>query len=227
MTNPVLLHNLEHKNLRVIRERSAAFGDNVMSCIAFPAEFRDLQAHYPIVFARGADGAGFEARALLGFEEGENLFLGPRGWDAHYVPMAIERQPFLIGRSADEMLIHIDLDSPRVSTTDGEPLFLPYGGASDYLNDINATLRSIHDGVQNLPHFMDALSGEALLRPFVVALPGLRLEGFYTIDEEKLNGLPAETLERLSRAGYLHAIYMAIASLSNFQSLIARKQAHA
>ena len=43
-----------------------------------------------------------------------------------------------------------------------------------------------------------------------------RLAGFYTINEERLLGLSGAVLERFNRAGYLQAIYMAIASLSQF-----------
>ena len=50
-----------------------------------------------------------------------------------------------------------------------------------------------------------------------------RFGGFYTINEDRLALLPAATLERLHKAGYLAAIYFQIASLSNFRALIDRK----
>jgi hypothetical protein len=50
-----------------------------------------------------------------------------------------------------------------------------------------------------------------------------RLAGFYTIHEERLGALGGQALERLSNAGWLHAAYMAIASLSNFRGLIERQ----
>ena len=54
MTNSVLLNNIDHKDLRVITTRSAAYGDDVMFALTFPAEFRNVQAHYPIVFRKTA-----------------------------------------------------------------------------------------------------------------------------------------------------------------------------
>ena len=81
MSNPVLLNNVAHKNLCVITTRGARYGDNVMLAVTFPSEFRNLQAHYPIVFRKGGDGISFEAVALFGFQEGENLFLGKDGWE--------------------------------------------------------------------------------------------------------------------------------------------------
>lgn len=237
MPNIALLNNVEHKQLRVITARGAAYGDAVMSALTFPAEFRELQAHYPIVFAKNQDGTGFDPIALFGFQQGENLFLGGgpglgNGWDAPYIPLTVERQPFLIGRPADGsdegMMIHIDLDSPRVSTTEGEPLFLSYGGSSEHLERTSRVLRSIHDGIETSKTFVEALLHLELLESFVLDIElndgsQNRLAGFYTINEERLASLKAEQLARLHEAGYLQAIYMAVASLSQFRGLIERK----
>ena len=74
MTHHVLLNNVDHKDLRVITTRSARYGDDVMYAITFPSEFRNIQANYPLVFRKNAQGQ-FEPTALLGFQERQNLFL--------------------------------------------------------------------------------------------------------------------------------------------------------
>jgi len=228
MSQPVPLHHLDHKDLRVITDRGAAYGDDVMFCPTFPQEFRAVQAHYPIVFRATADG-GYEALALFGFEAGENLFLTPQGWDAHYVPLAVERHPFLIGRHGDELNIHVDLDHPRVNTTVGEKLFLSYGGISEYLERINSVLLTLHQGLQAMPAFVQALREHELLESFVADITlqdgaEHRLAGFYTIHEERLHALPGAALERLSRDGHLQAIYMVVASFAHMRDLIARRE---
>src|SRR5579862_3011322 len=122
MTRPVLLNNVDHKDLRVdTSSHSAAFGDAVMLALTFPAEFRNVQAYYPIVFHKNADGT-FQPFALFGFREGQNLFLAPGDrWDASYIPLAIARQPFMIVRQEGAPVVHIDLDSPRIGASQGEP----------------------------------------------------------------------------------------------------------
>ena len=100
MTRHVLLNNIDHRDLRVVTARGAAWGDAVMSTPTFPAEFRDIQAYYPIAFQKNDDGT-LQPVALFGFQAGQNLFLDGERWDAAYVPLAIERQPFLIGTQAD------------------------------------------------------------------------------------------------------------------------------
>jgi hypothetical protein len=228
MANTVLLNNVDHKDLRIITARGADYGDDVMLALTFPAEFRNIQAHYPIVFRKTAE-AQFQPVALFGFQERQNLFLGARGWDATYVPLTIERQPFFIGIGADRQpMIHIDLDSARISRTDGEPLFKAHGGLTEFLERMNSILHAIHRGVEGTGAFIAALLEHNLLESFVLDVQlddgsQNRLAGFYVINEERLVGLTGDVLERLSKAGYLQAAYMAVASLSNFRALIERR----
>ena len=228
MTQIVMLNNVDHQALRVVTARHARYGDNVMTCATFPAEFRDLQAHYPIVFRKDEQG-GYEPLVLLGFQEGENLFLGPQGWDVNYVPLAIERMPFLIGRSGEQLNVHIDLSSPRVSRDEGEALFLAYGGVTPYLERVNSMLLAIHQGLQQVQDFIAALREHDLLESFVADIEledgsQNRLYGFHTINEDKLYALPGAALESLNRAGHLLSIFMVLGSMSNFRGLIDRKQ---
>jgi hypothetical protein len=229
MANHQLLNNIAHKDVRVRTERSIELGDGLMSALTFPAEFRSIQAHYPIVFRQSTPGAAFQPLALFGFQEGQNLFLGDGCWDASYLPMAIERQPFLIGRSGEELVIHIDMDSPRISQQQGQPVFLTHGGSTDYLDRINSLLLAIHQGIDATPIFIAQLQRLDLLESFVLDIElgdgtQNRLAGFHTINEERLESLPGSELEHLAKAGFLQSIYMAIASLSNFRALIERQQ---
>lgn len=227
MTNHVLLNNIDHKDLRVITTRSAQYGDDVMYAVTFPSEFRNIQAHYPIVFRKNAQGQ-FEPIALMGFQDRQNLFLTSRGWDATYIPLTIERLPFLIGFSADKQpLMHVDLDSPRISRTEGEPVFRGYGGNTEFLERMSSVLLAIHQGIAAVQPFVAALVEYELLESFVLDVQLAngsqnRLAGFYTISEERLLNLNGAVLERFNRAGYLQAIHMAIASLSQFRALIER-----
>jgi SapC len=225
---PVLLNNVAHADLRVRTDRSAQLGDDLMCALAFPQEFRSLQAHYPLVFQKTADGTSFQPVALFGLQEGQNLFLGPDGWDAPCLPMAVEHQPFLIGTSGDELLVHVDLDSPRLSLSEGEPVFLPLGGHTDYLERITALLAAIHEGVQQLPAFIDALLRHQLLESFVLDIEldngtQHRLAGLYTLQEDRLASLDGPALARLNEDGHLLPIYMAMASLSQLRGLIERQ----
>jgi hypothetical protein len=227
MARHVLLNNVDHKDLRVDTTRSAALGDDQMFALTFPAEFRNVQACYPIVFHKGANGC-FQPVALFGFREGQNLFLEGPGWDAEYIPMSVERQPFLIGRdAAGDAVIHIDLDSPRVARGGGEALFREHGGTTDYLEHVSSVLQALHEGIATIPPFIDALLHNSLLESFVFDVSvddgeQRRLAGFYTVHEERLRALDGAALSSLHRAGHLEAAFMAVASLSNLRRLVDR-----
>ncbi len=228
MPNPVLLNNVDHLNLRVKTNRGAQYGENEMVALTFPAEFRELQGQYPIVFRKSDDGDQFYAMALLGLMDGENLYLSEERWEATYVPLSILRQPFLIGVGNGDLLVHIDLDNTRVNETEGEALFLPHGGSTEFLERMNSLLFTLHQGLESMGPFTKTLLELDLLESFVVDIElkdgsQNRFAGFYTINEESLAKLNAETLDKLHKNGYLQAIYMALASLQQFRGLIERK----
>lgn len=227
MTQHALLNNVHHKDLRVITQRAARYGDDIMASPTFPAEFRNVQAHYPIVFHPTEQGE-FVPLALFGFREKQNLFLGESGWDAPYVPLMVERVPFLIGRGPNsEQVIHVDLDNPRISRTEGERVFLEHGGNSEYLERMSSMLATIHQGLLATNPFVGALVEHELLESFALDIQFRdgaqhRMTGFHTIREEKLARLGPEALGKLHEKGYLQAIFMVIASLSHFRDLIER-----
>jgi hypothetical protein len=235
MARHVLLNNVEHKAMRVITTRSAALGDNVMSAVVVPAEFRSVQACYPIVFQKRTDTGQFQPLALFGFEERENLFLTESGWDASYIPLSVERQPFLIGgrgsaqqAAPPQLVVHVDLDSPRISSTQGEPVFLAYGGTTDFLNRASALLHQLHAGLESTPAFVDALLNLDLLESFVIDIElkdgsHNRLAGFYTVNEERVRALDGTNVATLHAQGYLELLYMVVASTVHFRDLIDRR----
>jgi len=238
MTNHVLLNNVDHKDLKVITTRSAEYGDNIQCAITFSWEFRSIQAHYPIFFSKDAGTGEFTAVAVFGFEDKENLFLSDAGWGANYIPLTVRREPFLIGfqesaasgGSAKESVIHVDMDSPRVSDSEGEAVFLVHGGISEYLERINSVLNTINEGYEVHQLFLRDLVEHDLLESFALDIElndgsQNRLMGFYTIDEVALGALDGDVLATLNERGFLEPIYMAIASLSSIRTLIDKKNA--
>ena len=225
--NPVQLDNNTHRDLRVVTARGAAWGDDQMTSPVFVSEFRSVQAYYPIVFQPADNGPGMQPVALLGLRFGENLFLGAHGWDAAYIPLAFERGPFMIGRAGDQLMVHVDMDSPRIGHGEGEPAFMPHGATTEYLERVSAVLSAIHHGVETMPAFVAALLRHELLESFVLDIQAAdgsqnRLAGFHTIHEERLAALDAQAVAELHAAGHLAAIYMVLASIAHMRDLVDR-----
>ncbi len=233
MAKHELLNNIEHKDLKIITEKSAFFGNNKTYTVVFPFEFKHVQADYPIFFLKDKNTDEFSSIALFGFEQNENLFLTDEGWQASYIPLMIEREPFLIGFQEQngedaQPVINIDMDSPRVSKESGTEIFLEHGGNSEYINRISTILKAIHDSKASTDLFITRVQELDLLEPLNLDIQlndgsNNRLSGFYTINEEKLADLNGEQLAGLNKSGLLHVIYMVIASHANLNSLIQRK----
>ena len=238
MARPALLNNVEHKDLRVLLRYGDEYGDNSASVVTFPTEFADVGREYPIFFRKDPNSGEFHAVALLGFEKGENLFVTGGRWNAFYMPGMIARGPFMIGvqerqvegEMRSDRLIHVDLDHPRVSFTEGEPVFLPQGGNTPLLDHVAAILRGIHDGMQMGKALYSAYTELQLIEPITLDVKvtpeqAYNLGGLYSINMEKLRGLDKEQLFRLHQTGYLQGAFLVAASVGNIRKLIAMKQA--
>lgn len=220
-----------HRELRVRPDRGAAYGDAVQAALVVPDEFRRVQAAYPILFRQAADQSGFTALALFGFEEGENLFLNGDRWDARVLPLAIDIQPFLIGRAApgaETAQVHVDLASPRLGGEEGTRVFDEDGRPTPYLEGIAEKLGALDAGWKGADGFFAALRRHDLLEPFTLEVTLAdgsvnRLVGFHTIDEARLRDLDAASLGDLHTEGHLFPIFMAVASLGRISELVERK----
>ena len=239
MTNTVLLDNVTHKDLRVRTGHSAEFGDDVNLVLVFPTEFVFLQREYPILFSKDPKGE-YQAVALLGLDKGQNLFLDTQGWNARYVPAIQQRGPFVIGLHAKdagdasgdggdrEPMVHVDLDHPRISHSEGEPVFLRHGGHSPYLERAGRVLKLIWRGAALVQPMFAAFEDAGLIEPIDVEvnLDGrtkYTLPGFSTISQDRLDALDGPALERLNRQGFLQLAVLVATSLGNMHWLIELK----
>ena len=233
MSQHQLLDSLNHRDLRVRTDSAAELGDAVMACLLMPVEFRQAQAHFPILFRRDQASGAFSAVALFGFDNGENLFLEDGHWDAAYKPLAQAVQPFLIGRSADGQAggqVHVDMASPRIlhGGEDGEALFDAAGKPSPYLDLIAQRLGDLDAAYRASADFFAALVRHDLLEPFTIDVPLIdgsnnSLVGFHIVNEDRLQALDGDALADLHGAGHLMPLFMAVASVAQFSELVARK----
>ena len=173
--------------------------------------------------------------ALLGLEPSENLFVSEAGWDCGYIPLALDVQPFIIGRVDDDNesdgRVFIDLDSPLIAdetVTDGVQIFDEMGGETEFLQNTVKNMEMLHFGFETCKGYVDWLVKYDLLEPFVldVALEDKslnRLTGFQTISEDRFKELEDDLLLEMRSKGYLMPTYMVLASLSSVTGLIERK----
>lgn len=234
MTQTVLLDNVNHHDLKIKTGYSANYGDAVNMAMVFPTEFVFAQREYPILFRRESNG-DYQAVVLLGFDKGENLFLDASGWNARYVPAVQARGPFLIGLhgrndgpAEPEPMIHVDLDHPRVSRSEGEPVFLRHGGHSPYLERVNQVLQLLFHGAELAQPMFAAFERDGLIEAMEATVSldertQYALPDFHTINTDRLAALDGDTLARLNREGFLQLAVMVANSLGNLEWLIELK----
>ena len=231
--NHQLLNNVNHQNLQIITEHGDEFGDNIGTVMTFPTEFGDIQKEYPIFFRKHPDSEEFQAVAMLGLYQDNNLFLKGNTWQANYIPADIVRGPFAIGfqdQSADggderAPVAHIDMNHPRVCEKGGQPVFLEHGGNSPYLDHITKVFTKIIDGLAVSRAMFATFEAFDLLEPIELEVRLLdnelhKFHGNYTVSPEKIRALSAENLYKLNQSGFLEAAYLVIASLGNIQKLV-------
>jgi hypothetical protein len=231
MVNLVTLDSRAHRNLHVSRHTSPQVAQaDAVSVV--PREFQRLVAHYPIFFTKNAESARFEPAVLLGFQKKENLFFVEGRWDAAYVPLQFQRQPFSLiphaGAGQNSLDIALDMSSSQVQTGDGERLFHDDGQPSRYLQSITSILQALVSGSAEGYAFTGRLAELNLLEPVKLNIEFVdhseaRLEGLYWIAPAVLKALPATELAELRDREFLEWMYFQMASLAHVSSLVARK----
>jgi hypothetical protein len=236
-----VLNNIAHEHLRVNSTFAAELGDNVASTLTYVTEFSDVQKEYPILCRKSPETGEYQALVFFGFQKDENLFLAEAdtasqknvGWCADYVPAVMARGPFSIGIQREIVngsekhnpIVHIDMNHPKAVCEDGQGLFLQNGGYSQYLNHISKVLDTIHDGMYLTKLMFDAFNRHQLLEDVVLDIEfqnqdKLKINGFQTINTDKLSNLNGAALEELNKSGFLQAAYFIVASMSNIRKLI-------
>ena len=224
MTQIVPLNKETHRFLKVDGRPSATYGDNQRFVHAIVSEFPHLLVHYPILFSKDATTGQFHCGAMLGFDEGENLFLEEWAEREFYRPLNLQRIPFY----AHGPDLAIDLDHPRVGVDGGTALFNENGQPTRYLQSIIWAFQDLQPGIETTKLFIARLLELRLIEPidFDVEFDDGTMRkcvGLYTVNQEVLSTLPDERVVELFRRGYLRLAHYMIASLKQFP-MLARKR---
>jgi len=232
MAHHDILDNKNHKDLKVITHFDNDFSENINSALIFPTEIKAAQRDYPILFVKNPETGQFQSVVLLGLVTGENLYID-NGWQASYIPAMIAKGPFTIGFEEKEQngekvkqpIVAIDMDNPRVNKDSGESIFLDDGQASPYLQQVNHSLKTLHEGSQHSQQMFEAFLKNDLIEPIALNVElnngeKISLQGNYTINEEKLSQLSGGALNELHSSGLLRVAYFITGSLDNIQRLV-------
>lgn len=224
MTHVVPLNKVTHRSLKVDLRASAAYGDNQHFVQVIVNEFPHLVVHYPILFSKDKNTGQFYCGVMLGFDEGENLFLDRWVVREFYRPLALQRGPFYTNGQE----VAIDLDSPRVGVEGGQPLFTEHGQPTKYLQSIIWAFQDLKPGTETTKIFVGRLTELRLIEPIDIEVEcddgsTRHCAGLYTVNQETLSRLNDATVVELFRRGYMRLMHLMIASLKHVPLMARRK----
>ncbi len=228
------LDRAQHRALRVdfnrVRvERTAGLNSLFIAAV----EFGDVCREYPIVFVEaGTNEAGqteVAPVAVLGLAPGENLLLDGSTWAARYVPALLRGYPFGIARvDAENFVVVFDAKSGDLGAEGGEAIFNDAGEPTPALDERRRFVEEFEREAQRTRFACQRLLELDLLRPmrFDATLPDgttVSVEGFRTVNEERMASLSDAQVLELHKSGLLGLIHAHQISLGVMRILVERR----
>jgi hypothetical protein len=228
IAKPVALNNELHKEFKILPQFSLeSVADRHLTPIMLQ-EFVSAAPHYPIFFLKNEEANQYNAVAVFGLVENQNLFIKDGKFEGQYVPANVRAYPFSLAQANDDQLVLcINEESDVVSKTEGQPLFDAEGKATEFFQGVNKFFQEFIDA-NNVSRNITAQLAELDL----FKADGLqyrdaagnerRVNGFFVIDREKFEALSDEQFLSLRKFGVLPAIYAHFSSLERIGAIIAR-----
>ena len=223
-----------HGEYRVRQLDAAPFLANQHAVPLTVEEFPLVQRRMPIVFASGDDPVPL---ALMGLNEGVNVFMTPEGRlldPETYVPAYVRRYPYMLARlreDSEELSLCFDPSSEAIGAfDDGEKLF-EGTEPTEITKAILSFAEQFEQAGQRTAAFVRELKemgllidGEVAIQPDDAPQPFV-YRGFQMVDEKKLGELRGDQLRKMAQSGMLPLIYAHMFSLSLMRDLFAKQVA--
>lgn len=227
------LHPDRHADMKIGTAPNQSFASHTNSVPLTGVEFAETCKEYPIVFVRNGD--QFSPVAVLGLENGENLFLDDHDiWKARYVPAFVRRYPFVLGENPanpNQPWVCVDEACPWLGKENGEPLFVNKQPSAfmtqvlTFLNDFNVQSKRTVSFGRKLMEW--GLFKENQAQASSPDGKSYTLTGLWVVDEAELLKLDADKIQELFKTGELAWIYFHLASFGNFRRLAELKGSRA
>ena len=226
----VALDRVKHRELKLdLAARDLSGVSKLNAFFVAGTEFTDACKDYPVVWVnagKGEDGKMQVAPiAVFGLRAEQNLCIEANTWRVRYVPAMLRLYPFALARvAANEMVVCID-ESWTGFGTEGQALFDAAGAPTEFTSNVQQQLENFETEVERTRLAGALLVEKDLLRDmrFDATLPDgskLVVDGFLTIDEQKLGALSDADILAFSRNGLLGLIHAHQISLGNMARLV-------
>lgn len=228
---PVAADRNEHRGTRMnVPLTDWRVASKLNSLFLAAVEFGDAARDFPIVFVRAGqepDGKLIVAPiVVLGLTKDQNLYVDDAGgWRASYIPALLNCYPFCIG-PMDEQHFAVCFDAAWSGIGPiGERLFDDAGEPTPFMTEATKQMERLQGESERTRVMCKRLVDADLLRDmrFDATLPDggkLSVDGFMTVDAEKLNQAPADTVLDMHRSGLLGMVHAHHVSLGHMRRLL-------
>jgi len=225
----VELNYAVHKDLKI---KNTAVIDNIAKQHLInlrAAELSQAAICFPIFATKNAQNEFWTFSAMTSFAPNENLFVKNDKFDAVYRPTSIQTFPFYLMKAPIEenaYTIGILEELGDFSKTSGEALFddkgQPTEGTKRRAQLLDADVQKDIQSAQ----FSKTVDELGLFKPLEMNVRLLdgdskRITRLHTIDEDRLQNLSIEDLDKLRKQGYLMPLHAMLISLLQVNKLIA------
>lgn len=228
------LKSTDHSHLRLLPVTDHSYARSELVAPIVIDEIADVAREYPIVFPTG----GALPVALMGVEKDSNAYVGVKGeWLANYIPAHIRQYPLTMARvpgaaatpkdesqadAPERFVVLLDVESPLVSATDGEPLFRADGKPGPAAAQRMRLMEQMPTRARLTQRLVQAIEAAGVLTERAIRIrrtgeADRQVTGVRVIDEAALNKLDDATFSQLRASGALPLVYAALLSWANFR----------
>jgi hypothetical protein len=225
--NYIPLDKDKHSNVKVVPKVDFAYAAKTHLAAATIREFAQLSGSMPLVFIKDPNTKNVHSVAMLGLEQGNNLFYHDDKWQGPHVPLNIQRYPFDIRPDGDKLGVFIDENSDMLSKEgeEGEALFTEAGEATEFLKSRQQFLAELANSEVQNQRFIKQLGELNLLEEIQIRITyrsgqNRNVTGILSVNEKRLLELDDDKVLALHKAGYLGAAYSMMLSLGQLNRLV-------
>jgi len=229
----VPLSSVDHANWKTRELNSAPWLQDQHAIPVTVDEFASAQRFFPIIFSAGENPVPL---ALLGLNEGVNVFMGEDGkfTENVYVPAYVRRYPFMLAKlrpDTDELSVCFDPSVEAIGPfEEGDPLFED-GQPAEATKQILQFCEQFEQAGQRTEAFMKDLVESELLMDGELSIqpdadkPPFIYRGFQMVNEDKLRDLRGDQLRKMNQSGLLPLVYAHLFSLAQMREVFGRQLA--
>ncbi|MBR7747991.1 SapC family protein [Undibacterium baiyunense] len=218
--NVQILEVKNHQNLRFLPASDYGFARSLWQAPLALAEILPAALCFPVLFSTEAQ---VNALALLGKEH--NQFVSEQNqWLASYVPVHVQRYPFVLGRekTASDFLLMADMDAPQFKSQQGEAIFDASGKLNAHFQPVVKLMLEFEAGRQS--SVLQLLAEKEVLVPRSlfkrVGEQQVAIGQYRVVDQDKLAALDDATLATWTRNGLMRLIDAHLLSLRHLDVML-------